>query len=110
VAIVFFLFVAWPYLLGTFLAVQMGAENPSVVRTVTGWIFEILYFAGLVAWFVGTREARIQAVVAREQAAQQLAASGSVYATQHGGSSLYRHGHCTVNHRSADTAARCRQG
>jgi hypothetical protein len=109
-AIMFFLAVAWPYLLGTFLAVQMGAGNPSVARTIVGWIFEFFYVAGLLAWFVGTREARAQAAVAREQAAQQLAASGSVYATRHGGSSVYRHGYCTVNHRSADTAARCRQG
>lgn len=110
VAVVFFLVVTWPYLLGTFLAVQMGANNPSAARTVVGWIFEILYVAGLIAWLVGTREKRAQAAAVRQEAARELTASGSVYATRHSGSSVYRHGYCTVNHRSADTAARCRHG
>jgi len=110
VAVGIFLVVAWPYLLGTFLAVQVGADNPSVARTVVGWIFEILYLAGVIAWFMATRDKRAQAAAAREQAAQELAASGAVYATRQGGSSVYRHGYCTVNHRTPDTAARCRKG
>jgi lysylphosphatidylglycerol synthetase-like protein (DUF2156 family) len=107
VAIGLFLVVAWPYLLGTFLAVQMGAGNPSAARTVLGWIFEIVYIGGVIAWFALTRDSRAQAASARTQAAQELAASGAVYTTRHGKSSVYRHGHCTVNHRSHDTAARC---
>lgn len=38
-----FLVVAWPYLLGTWLAVQMGADNPSTARSVTGWVLEALW-------------------------------------------------------------------
>jgi hypothetical protein len=88
----------------------MGAANPSVARTVAGWIFEILYLAGVIAWFVATRDKRAQAAAARQQAAQELAASGTVYATRQGGSPFYKHGYCTVNHRTPETAARCRQG
>jgi hypothetical protein len=49
VAFVAFLAIAWPYLLGTWLAVQLGAENPSTARSVVGWILESLWLAGLVA-------------------------------------------------------------
>lgn len=30
----------WPWFLGTYLAVQFGAANPSLARTITGWVFE----------------------------------------------------------------------
>ena len=49
VAFVAFLAIAWPYLLGTWLAVQLGAGNPSTARSVVGWILESLWLAGLVA-------------------------------------------------------------
>lgn len=45
--------VAWPYLLGTYLAVHMGAGNPSTARSVVGWIFEVLWLAFLAAALVG---------------------------------------------------------
>jgi hypothetical protein len=32
--------VVWPWYAGTYLAVQFGAGNPSLARTVTGWVFE----------------------------------------------------------------------
>ena len=83
-----FLLVAWPCLLGTFLAVQMGADNPSAALAVVGWIFEILYLGGVIVWLVATRDKRAQAAAASEQAAQALAASGTVYATRQGGSSV----------------------
>lgn len=44
-----FLIVAWPYLLGTWLAVQLGAENPSTARSVAGWFLEVLWLGGLAA-------------------------------------------------------------
>jgi ribosomal protein S27E len=30
-----------PWLLGSYLAVQFGAANPSLARTITGWVFEV---------------------------------------------------------------------
>jgi hypothetical protein len=44
------LLVAWPYLLGTWVAVQLGAAPDSTARAVVGWICELLYlsFAGTV--------------------------------------------------------------
>ena len=45
-----FMVVAWPYFLGTWLAVQLGADNPSTARSVTGWVLEVLWL-GLWVWF-----------------------------------------------------------
>jgi hypothetical protein len=108
VALTVFLMVAWPYLLGTYLAVQLGAGNPSTARSIVGWFFEVLYVGGVIVWFVATRERRAQAARDRAEAAQALAAAGAIYASYHGRSTVYRHGYCTINHRSPDTAARCR--
>lgn len=41
--------IAWPYFVGTWLAVQLGAGNPSTARSVVGWVLESLWLAGLVA-------------------------------------------------------------
>ncbi len=38
---------AWPYLFGTWLAVQFVADNPSVARSVTGWALEVVWLAFL---------------------------------------------------------------
>lgn len=48
-----FLFFAWPYLLGTWLAVQLGADNPSTARDVAGWSLEVLWLTFLGAIVVG---------------------------------------------------------
>ena len=47
-----FLVVAWPYFLGTLLAVQLGSDNPSTARSVTGWVLELLWL-GLWVGFAG---------------------------------------------------------
>lgn len=47
------LVVVWPYLLGTWLAVKLGADNPSTARAVVGWTFESAYLALLVLGGVG---------------------------------------------------------
>lgn len=39
---------AWPWFLGSYLAVRLGAHNPSVARTFVGWIFEIPWLALLI--------------------------------------------------------------
>ena len=45
--------VTWPYHLGTWVAVEMGAGLPSAQRSVLGWVFEVLYLAVLAG--VGVR-------------------------------------------------------
>jgi ribosomal protein S27E len=37
----------WPWYVGTYLAVQFGAANPSLARTITGWVFEAPWLAFL---------------------------------------------------------------
>jgi len=59
-AIAFFA-IAWPYFLGTWLAVQLGADNPSTARDVTGWVLEVLWLVALAslaswAWLRKKRE------------------------------------------------------
>jgi hypothetical protein len=54
VAMFVILIVAWPYLLGSYIAVQLGAGDASTARAAVGWFFQILYIAGLIAWFVLT--------------------------------------------------------
>jgi hypothetical protein len=87
--VLFFVVVAWPYLLGTFLAVQLGASKPSTTRAVVGWIFEAAYVAGLIALYVLTQEKRAQKAAEQAQEAavhaeqhRQLVASRVVYETR----------------------------
>lgn len=108
VAVLFFA-AAWPYFLGTFIAVRCGAENPSTARFVVGWCFEVLYVAGILAWCITARQRGAQEAAVAAQQMAQLAASGAVYEARNGRSTLYRHGTCTVNHRSAETASACRK-
>jgi hypothetical protein len=109
-AVALYLLVAGPYLFGTYVAVGLGAGNPSTARSVVGWIFEILWIAGLLAG--GLVWSRRNAEQEREQALQQaewdrqaaaeaveearlhaeLVASSVFYATQQGNTTVYRHG------------------
>lgn len=109
VAAILFLIVAWPYMVGTWIAVESGAGNPSTARFVVGWIFEVAYLAGLAAWLVKTRERRAQRAAVEGQRMAALAASGAVYSVEQGRSVVYRHGTCPVSHRSPETAASCRK-
>jgi hypothetical protein len=44
------LVIFWPYLLGTYLAVEyLGAHDPSTLRSVVGWFFEAIWILGLLA-------------------------------------------------------------
>jgi hypothetical protein len=52
---------AWPFLLGTWTAVEFGAGNPSIARSVTGWIFEGVYIVALVAILVAGARERLRA-------------------------------------------------
>ena len=101
--------VAWPYLLGTYIAVRCGAWNPSTERFVVGWCFEAVYIAGLVALFVKTRVTGAQRAAEEAQQMAELTATGAVYEAKQGRSVVYRHGICPVNHKSPETAASCRK-
>lgn len=115
-----FLVAAWPYLLGTYAAVQLfGAENPSSARSIVGWTCETLYIVGLIGgifvWATknterGREEAALAEARAQEEARERArrVTSGVVFPERHANSTVYRHGVCTINHRSVDTAERCR--
>lgn len=99
--------VAWPYLLGTYIAVRCGAWNPSTERFVVGWCFEVVYIAALAGWFITAREKSAQRSIDETQRMAELIASGEVYETKYGRSLVYRHGTCPTNHRLFETAATC---
>lgn len=80
-AILAFLVIAWPYLLGAWAAVQLGAPSPSAARSVAGWTLEVLYLVGLV-WLggralLGAERARSEQERAERLAAAQAAAASS---------------------------------
>jgi hypothetical protein len=66
VGVVAFL-VAWPYLLGTWLAVQLGAGQDSVARAVTGWSFEIVAVTAAVLALVHGQRREEERRAARQQ-------------------------------------------
>lgn len=99
----------WPWMLGSWLAVQFGAPNPSTARTVVGRIFEVPWLVFLVAatvvWM--QKHAERQAAAAERQATiAEYRAPRAVSAG--GGRTVYDHASCTINHRTPDAAARCR--
>lgn len=107
IAVVVFLVVAWPYLLGTYIAVQCGAWNPSTTRFVVGWCFEVVYVAAFVGVILNAREISARGAAEEAERMAALTASGAVYEAKHGNSVVYRHGTCTTNHKSAQTAQSC---
>jgi hypothetical protein len=99
-----FIFAVWPYWVGTYVAVQCGAANPSTQRSVIGWIFEV-------AWLIALAESVIRKYVKHRQAEKELALALSplnITKARSGNSTVYRHGQCPVNHRSPHTAVNCR--
>lgn len=83
-AVIAFLAVAWPYFLGTWLAVKLGADNPSTARDVTGWVLEALWLTGLVSlvawvWLADQREKtearRVE--LAKQQQIKDFGAAGA---------------------------------
>ncbi|MCV7379804.1 3'-5' exonuclease [Mycobacterium alsense] len=44
---------AWPWWCGTYIAVHLGAGNPSAARSAVGWVFELSWLAFLAVAFVG---------------------------------------------------------
>lgn len=96
--------IAGPFYLGAWLAVQFGAENPSTARTLVGWIFEV-------PWLVFVAFMALRLYRRRREYQRELAAYHAVRPTPGpGGSTVYHHGGCTINHRTAEAAGKCRKG
>lgn len=95
---------AGPWYLGAFLAVQFGADNPSATRTLVGWLFELPWIAVLVvaAVVIARRRAKYKAEVAAYNAVRPVPGPG--------GSTVYHHGGCTINHKTAEAAQKCTKG
>lgn len=93
--------IAGPYFLGAWLAVHFGAAS---ARTLVGWLFEVPWLIALA--FFGLRAYRkhvaYRAAVAQYNAPRAVAGPG--------GSTVYHHGACTINHKTAESAAKCRKG
>ncbi|PRC58427.1 hypothetical protein C6A85_28550, partial [Mycobacterium sp. ITM-2017-0098] len=81
------------------------ADNPSVARTVGGWLFEVPYILSVIIWSVLAHDKLTKRRDENAQRLRQLAESGLVYELQPG---VFRHGTCTINHRTTDTAERCK--
>jgi HJR/Mrr/RecB family endonuclease len=69
--------IAWPYFLGTFLAVQGGADNPSSARTITGWVFEVpwLVFLVFIPFYLLRKRSEAQERALAEAAKQERIAA-----------------------------------
>lgn len=94
----------WPWFLGTYLAVQFGADNPSTTRTLVGVAFVVPWLAVLVlaGVLIRRRRAKYRAEVAAYNAVRPVAGPG--------GSAVYHHGGCTINHRTPESAQKCTRG
>jgi hypothetical protein len=66
------LLIFWPYLLGEWVAVQLGAGEGSTAAQATGWTFEAAYVVGIIALLVSTNVSSSKASRAQE-AADRLA-------------------------------------
>ena len=99
-----------PYRLGTDVAVQLGAGNPSTARSVTGWIFEAVCLSVLALAVLAVMRFVNRRRVARDlSAAPDAGPTGPVITTTRQGNSLvYKHGACPIDHRTAEAAATCR--
>ena len=62
------LLIFWPYLLGEWVAVQVGAGEGSTAAQVTGWTFEGAYVVGIVALLVSSVASTSKASRAQEAA------------------------------------------
>ena len=101
--LVFMLF-AWPYFVGTWVAVRLGADNPSTARSVTGWVLEVLWLGGLLslAGWSWLKKQRIQDEARRLELLKQqrIREFGSA------GAHLYEQADASVSMIAASEAAR----
>jgi hypothetical protein len=68
--------VVWPWYVGTHVAVQFGAADPSLSRTITGWVFEApwLAFLGFAVYVYRKRSAGRKRVSEQERIAAKARA------------------------------------
>ncbi|MFN8031885.1 MAG: hypothetical protein U0Q47_01155 [Mycobacterium sp.] len=110
-AFIVFFAIAWPYLLGTWLAVQLGADDPSTARNVTGWVLEALYLIGLVSipiglWLRKEREAIEARRLEAERRAAELAKRQRKVEFGSAGVRLFEEAEASVSRIAASEAAR----
>jgi HJR/Mrr/RecB family endonuclease len=76
-AAVVVLAIAWPWFLGTYLAVKFGADNPSPARTITGWVFEAAYLAFLasIPFYMSAKRSAAQKLALAQTAEQERIAA-----------------------------------
>jgi Restriction endonuclease len=85
VAGVVLLAIAWPYFLGTYLAVRFGADNPSPARTITGWVFEAAWLAFLACmpfYLLAKRSANQKLALAQAAEQERVAAKARAAAAK----------------------------
>jgi hypothetical protein len=77
VAGIVLLAIAWPWFLGTYLAVNLGAANPSLARTITGWVFQGAYLASLafIPFYLSAKKSAAQKLALAEAAEQERSAA-----------------------------------
>ncbi|MGC5258204.1 IS3 family transposase [Gordonia sp. DT218] len=96
--------IAWPWMIGTHLAVPLGAGSPSPARSVVGWALEV-------PWIVLLLCGAYRAVRVTGARKAQLAEFHAVREeTDARGATSFHHGACTIRHRSPEAASRCRHG
>jgi HJR/Mrr/RecB family endonuclease len=69
--------IAWPWFLGTYLAVKFGAANPSLARTITGWVLEAAYLAFLafIAFYLSAKRSAARKLGLAQAAEQERIAA-----------------------------------
>ena len=99
-----FFALAWPYYLGTWLAVTYGADNPSIARDVTGWVMEALWLivlASLAMWaWLNARQKEAEARRLELEKQRRRVEFGS------GGARLFEEAEASASKIAASEAAR----
>ena len=91
--------------LGAYLAVHLGgAGNPSTTRTLVAWLFEVPWLIAIAFFAVRAWRQHVayRTAMAEYNAPRPVAGPG--------GSTAYHHGACVINHKTAESAAKCRKG
>ena len=91
--------------LGAYLAVHLGgAGNPSTTRTLVAWLFEVPWLIAFAFFAVRAWRQHVAYRTATAEYNAPRAVAGP------GGSTVYHHGACVINHKTVESAAKCRKG